>query len=145
MIKNQMGGGKVMSRLLKSERGQSLVEFALVVPILLTILCGVIDFGWLYVNKYQIDNATYSGVRYAVIHGTDVEEKDKKTLIEGIKTEVKNNLSTRAGEPEITVTINDDDIKVNVKCKIKMLTFVGQTFVGKDYDADATSIGAGAK
>ena len=55
-------------RFLKSERGQAMVEFALVLPVLLALLCGIIDFGWLYYNQITLNNAAREGARYAVIH-----------------------------------------------------------------------------
>lgn len=55
-------------RFLKSERGQAMVEFALVLPVLLTLLCGIIDFGWIYYNQITLNNAAREGARYAVIH-----------------------------------------------------------------------------
>lgn len=50
----------MFSKLKKSEKGQSIVEFALVLLLLLTLLCGVIDFGWIY-NQYSVENASYAG------------------------------------------------------------------------------------
>ena len=38
----------------KRENGQSAVEFALVLPILLLIVCGILDFGWLFYNYYMM-------------------------------------------------------------------------------------------
>lgn len=55
-------------RFLKSERGQAMVEFALVLPVLLALLCGIIDFGWIYYNQITLNNAAREGARYAVIH-----------------------------------------------------------------------------
>lgn len=55
------GGIPLFSKLKKSEKGQSIVEFALVLPLLLTLLCGVIDFGWIYSNQYRVENASYAG------------------------------------------------------------------------------------
>lgn len=52
----------------KKERGQAIVEFALVLPILLALLCGIIDFGWIYYNQITLNNAAREGARYAVIH-----------------------------------------------------------------------------
>ena len=52
----------------RHEKGQALVEFALVLPVLLVILCGIIDFGWLYYNQITLNNAAREGARYAVIH-----------------------------------------------------------------------------
>jgi len=34
-------------RKLKNEKGQAFVEFAIVLPLLLMILCGIIDYGWI--------------------------------------------------------------------------------------------------
>jgi len=58
----------MIDRFLKDESGQSLVEFALVLPVLLLILCAIIDFGWLYYNQITLNNAAREGARYAVIH-----------------------------------------------------------------------------
>lgn len=52
----------------RGESGQSLVEFALVLPLLLALLCAIIDFGWLYYNQITLNNAAREGARYAVIH-----------------------------------------------------------------------------
>ena len=76
-----VGGNNVIKKILKSEKGQSMVEFALVVPLLLTILCGIIDMGWAYSNKYSIESAAFSGVRYAVINGADIEDSEKNKFI----------------------------------------------------------------
>lgn len=35
----------------RKEDGQAMVEFALILPIFLLILCGIIDFGWLFYNQ----------------------------------------------------------------------------------------------
>lgn len=61
----------MLRRILKNEKGQSIVEFALVVPILLTLLCGIIDFGWIYSNQYKVENASYAGARYASLYVSD--------------------------------------------------------------------------
>ncbi len=58
----------MLNRFFRSERGQAMVEFALVLPFLLALLCGIIDFGWLYYNQITLNNAAREGARYAVIH-----------------------------------------------------------------------------
>ena len=59
---------RMMRRIRKEEKGQAMVEFALVLPILLCLLCGILDFGWLYYNQITLNNAAREGARYAVIH-----------------------------------------------------------------------------
>lgn len=52
-------------------RGQALTEFALVVPFLLLMLFGIIEFGR-FVFAYEVlNNATREGARYAIVHGSD--------------------------------------------------------------------------
>ena len=53
---------------MKSERGQSLVEFALVVPVLLLLLFGIIDFGASFLTaSLTIDHAGREAARAASI------------------------------------------------------------------------------
>ena len=58
----------MIKRFFRTEKGQAMVEFALVLPFLLALLCGIIDFGWLYYNQITLNNAAREGARYAVIH-----------------------------------------------------------------------------
>lgn len=58
----------MFKRFFRTEKGQAMVEFALVLPLLIALLCGIIDFGWLYYNQITLSNAAREGARYAVIH-----------------------------------------------------------------------------
>jgi Flp pilus assembly protein TadG len=51
----------------KRERGQNLVEFALVLPIFLVIVFGIIDFGMGLKSWIQVTNAAREGARYAAV------------------------------------------------------------------------------
>lgn len=57
---------KIKKRI-KSESGQSLVEFALVIPILLIFILGILEFGWLLNAKITLTSAAREGVRAAVV------------------------------------------------------------------------------
>ncbi len=48
----------------RKHKGQGLVEFALVLPILLLLIMGVIDFGWMIFNYTQLYNGLREGLRY---------------------------------------------------------------------------------
>ncbi len=52
----------------RSARGQSLVEFALTLPILLLILVGVVDLGRVYYSYMTVINASREGARYGAAH-----------------------------------------------------------------------------
>lgn len=57
----------------REDRGAAAVEFALVVPILLVVLFGIIDFGFA-INRYAIvNNAAREGVREASLGATETE------------------------------------------------------------------------
>lgn len=51
----------------RARRGTTLVEFALIVPILLTLMFGVMEFGYNAYTRLQIDNATRDGARRAAL------------------------------------------------------------------------------
>jgi Flp pilus assembly protein TadG len=51
----------------KKEKGQSVVEFALVVPILILLLFGIIEFGRIYETINVITSAAREGARVAAV------------------------------------------------------------------------------
>src|SRR5579875_1955421 len=58
---------RLWRRMLADERGQNLVEFALVLPALLAVLTGIFSFGVIF-NQYEIlTNAASSGARAAAM------------------------------------------------------------------------------
>src|SRR5258707_803770 len=91
----------------RTRKGQGLVEFALVMPILLLILMGVIDFGWMLFNYSQLYNGLRDGLRYASVPGFNSASPQYKDC-NGIKAEIVN----QAGLSGITVgeiTVGYDD------------------------------------
>lgn len=54
----------------RREGGQTLVEFALVAPIFLVLLLGIVDFGMGFKAWISITNATREGARIAAVHAT---------------------------------------------------------------------------
>jgi Flp pilus assembly protein TadG len=52
------------------DEGASAVEFALVVPILILLVMGIINFGALFSQKLALNNAVREGARAAVVAGT---------------------------------------------------------------------------
>jgi len=59
-----------------TERGQSLVEFALMLPVLLIMLMGTLDIGRMYFAYIAIQNAAGEGALYAAIHPDCVRASD---------------------------------------------------------------------
>ena len=57
----------------KSERGAALVEAALVIPILLLLVLGVVDFGFMVNRGTLINNAAREGAREAIFGSSETE------------------------------------------------------------------------
>jgi len=53
----------------RSERGAELIEFALVAPILIFIIAGIIDFGMMFRTFEAVTNAAREGARVGVLPG----------------------------------------------------------------------------
>lgn len=54
-------------RLFKCTRGQSLVEFSLILPILMILVFGILDFGLGLRSYISLSNAVREGARYASV------------------------------------------------------------------------------
>ncbi|MCW2787440.1 MAG: pilus assembly protein [Marmoricola sp.] len=50
-------------RVLRDERGAAAVEFALIVPILVMLVFGIVDFGWAINRDTMVNNAAREGAR----------------------------------------------------------------------------------
>lgn len=59
-----------VTRTARGGRGQSLVEFALILPVLVILLLGIIDFGMGLRSYISLTNATREGARFAAIGST---------------------------------------------------------------------------
>jgi Flp pilus assembly protein TadG len=71
---------------LRSERGAELIEFALVLPLLLFIILGLVDFGFMFQRFEVVTNAAREGARMAVLSGytdADVEARVRSYLTTG--------------------------------------------------------------
>lgn len=53
-------------RLDRGQEGSAAVEFAVILPILILLLAGFIDFGWSFFWQHSVTNASRAGARYAV-------------------------------------------------------------------------------
>lgn len=65
------------SRARPGDSGAAAVEFALVMPVLLLLLFGMIDFGRAYNMQLALTQAAREGVRVAALGGTNTEATDR--------------------------------------------------------------------
>lgn len=63
----------------QKRRGMAVVEFALVVPVLLTLLMGIIEFGYLVRDNLTLANAAREGARVGSLGGKQDQIKARVT------------------------------------------------------------------
>jgi Flp pilus assembly protein TadG len=73
----------------RSQAGAELVEFAMVLPIMLLVFGGIVDFGLLLQRQQVVTNAAREGARLAVLPGytaADVQARVTQFVREGINS-----------------------------------------------------------
>ena len=94
-----------------NDRGQVLVIFVILLPIILLILAFVVDYGLLSIEKRRVDNTTYDAVEYYLKNIDDVDVEDK--TLELINSNLDN--------VKIDLLENDDYIELTVKSDYKSI------------------------
>ena len=69
----------LIRKLIKNKRGQALVELALVLPLLILLLFGTMEFGRIFHSYLVLTNASREGARAGIVGADDA----------GIRTKVK--------------------------------------------------------
>lgn len=113
----------------KHLQGQSLLEMALIIPILLVLIIGALEFGRLFFTKIVITNAAREGAYFLSIHPSD-DDSGK----DAAKAEAAN-----SGIPDVTVDITHktDSILVSVETQVPNILILG--FLGNDFTITGTN------
>ena len=138
-----------LRHIIKKEHGQAMVEFALVLPILLLLIGGIIDFGWIFYNNISANNACREAARYVGIHyridpinGDDsiAESKALLKVQENTLPSFTIETVTVDNELEIPSNLNSEEyITVNLAGKVIVLTPILQTIVGDEYEINVAT------
>jgi Flp pilus assembly protein TadG len=90
------------------ERGALIVEFGLIVPILLLLVFGIVDFGRAYFTMNNLAAAVREGARYGAVLETPATapwpDSIKKRVVDFSYTFG----GARLGTPNVTVAVNPD-------------------------------------
>lgn len=132
---------------MKKENGQAMVEFALVLPILILLLCGIVDFGWIFGNQLVANNACREATRSTAIHyneviaGVTTDEQRRVHFQTEAYNQIRADLSTGIF-PAITVTLTKigNDITVSANGNINVLTPFLSTIIGNTYNVDVNCV-----
>ncbi|WP_246688574.1 MULTISPECIES: TadE/TadG family type IV pilus assembly protein [unclassified Mesorhizobium] len=92
------------ARFLRRETsGASAVEFALISPVLILILAGLVDIGGSLKAKFDLSSAISAGSNYALLGADKVNSAGGSTLASNILAVVANGLGSAGGSVQIVV------------------------------------------
>lgn len=90
------------------ENGQSLVEFALLLPLLVVILFGIIEFGQLWMTMNVLSGAAREGTRVAAVTAPDASQV-RNAVLSVLNAANINNAAISVSGPDaanqVTVTV----------------------------------------
>ncbi|MHC1721566.1 MAG: TadE/TadG family type IV pilus assembly protein [Aminipila sp.] len=113
---------------IKNEKGQAMVEFAIVLPILLLLLCGICEFGWIFSNQILANNACREAARYAAVHYKDQGITNIQNQTDSIIENYSSNFNVAITLPET------EEIEIDLTIKVQLLTpFFGFLDDGSGY------------
>lgn len=117
-----------------NKKGQTLVETALVLPLIILILMGIIDFGMMFNNYLIVSNASREGARNAAVGAKDSE-------IISIAKKVSGTLEvTTEITPKESLRKKGDEVVVIVKYQYKLLTPVIGSLLADKVELKGTSV-----
>jgi len=82
-------------RLLRKSDGAAAVEFAIILPLFITLVFGIIEFSLIMYNKAMITNASREGARFGILFAVPI--KTGEELQTEIETKVESYLTNPSG------------------------------------------------
>ncbi len=110
---------KVLCQLRKNENGHEVLEFAIVIPILLLLVFGIIEFGWIFHGYITLTGAAREGVRQAVVMENFNKAEVENTIKDHARIFEETNLDIRF-EPAENVAY-DEERKIIINGELDLL------------------------
>jgi hypothetical protein len=129
---------KVSQRKKRQEKGQSLVEFAVSVVILLLLLSGIVDLGRLFFQYISMRDAAQEGATYGILYPDDISGIQSRAMVilsNPTDPDISVNVTINGapcGGNEIIVTVSDASFQIT-------MPFIG-AFLGGQTIPVSTSI-----
>ena len=112
-----------IKKISKNESGQAIVEMALILPIVLLLICGTIETGWMCYNQIAITNLSREGARAGIVYSS------KTSSVESIKQQIVSDMPHNM-QDKLTVDVTysnaisprEGDVTVSLTYKTKSIT-----------------------
>jgi len=121
---------RIIYRLKKGDRGVSVIEFALLLPLLITLVIGIIEFGWILTGYITVTGAAREGVRVAVVDGDYVQAVYNHTASMPALVIDTPSLEESAFGEKMTVTVTG-----SLSTLVGFFDFLGDTY---NFNAEAS-------
>jgi Flp pilus assembly protein TadG len=66
----------MLRRLVRSQKGQGIVELALLLPVVTLLLLGIMEGGRIFSSYIELENVAREGARYAAVNCTSISVRD---------------------------------------------------------------------
>ena len=127
----------------KKQDGQSLVEFALLLPILLVIVFGIIQFGVILNGQVTVTSAAREGARSAVVGNSEAYVTDRILDASTALLLDKNSIVITFDPADLNSISYGDELKVTVEGNVPIIVpFMGAIFsnaVNNQYQVSSTA------
>ena len=104
-----------LRRCARSRRGSNAVEFALILPILITLLAGIVEWGWTLNQQMMVVQAAREGARAGV---STPRDDDPETAAQARVIQSLNDMGLNGSAATVTVSIvgayPDELLQVNL-------------------------------
>jgi Flp pilus assembly protein TadG len=142
--------------MIRSEKGVSAVEFALIAPLLFVLTFGIVEFGLLLFDKAVVTNASREGARAAIVFNvaddvyTPLTDTEIKDIVKGYANGYLVNLggSSALSDADIVIVpsegnrVSGGDITVTVNFTYDFLVFPDLTeLLGGSFDGSIDLVG----
>ncbi|MCF6094190.1 pilus assembly protein [Microaerobacter geothermalis] len=122
---------------LHEEKGQSLVEFALVLPVLLLLLLGIAEFGRIFYSYLVINQAARDAVRYGSVSATDVQMQQ---VIERETSDLEQENLTIQITPNTDLRQRGEPVEVTINYNVPLLTPLFRTLIPDPFPLKAEMV-----
>jgi Flp pilus assembly protein TadG len=127
----------LIKRILKNNKGQSLVELAILLPVLLLILMGIFEFGRVMNNYLIITQLAREGARAASVGKEDTEIIQ---VINSFSNTLDTSKLTVNISPEISSRKRGTDVTVTVGYDVDIIVPIIETLVPDPLHIEAQTI-----
>jgi len=93
----------------RKERGVALVEFAMVMPLLLLLVFGIMEVGWLFAQQVEVRNAAREGSRIAAVSAPDING-DSSFTYDDVVQRTCESLDLSNGVVSVTLTASGTEV-----------------------------------